>query len=54
MPVFRVGLVTSFRFKVLSRKTKEHELAVGADVAVNDSGRRITRRALDSSPVHRR
>ncbi|KAI8552747.1 hypothetical protein RHMOL_Rhmol06G0291100 [Rhododendron molle] len=46
MPVFRVGLVTSFRFKVLSRKTKEHELAVGADVAVNDSGEKDNQKGV--------
>ncbi|XP_058219984.1 protein NDR1-like [Rhododendron vialii] len=46
MPVFRVGLVTSFRFKVLSRKTKEHKLAVGADVAVNDSGEKDNQKGV--------
>lgn len=39
-------MVTSFRFKALSGKTKEHELAVGADVAVNDSGEKDNQKGV--------
>ncbi|GFZ06526.1 late embryogenesis abundant (LEA) hydroxyproline-rich glycoprotein family [Actinidia rufa] len=38
--VLRVGLVTSVRFKIIFWKTKRHKLVVGAEVKVNEFGKK--------------
>lgn len=44
--VFRVGLSTKVRFKIIFWHTKRHNLVVGADVVVNDSGKNVKKKGV--------
>ncbi|KAH7844992.1 hypothetical protein Vadar_033959 [Vaccinium darrowii] len=44
--VFRVDLATAVRFKVMVWKTKRHKLVVGADVQVNDFGKKVYKKGV--------
>lgn len=44
--VFRVDLATAVRFKVMVWKTKRDKLVVGADVEVNDLGKKVKKKGV--------
>ncbi|KAI5642380.1 hypothetical protein M9H77_00298 [Catharanthus roseus] len=44
--VFRVGLVTRVRYKILFWYTKRHKLVEGANVEVNGSGKKVNKKGI--------
>jgi len=44
--VFRVDLATAVRFKVMVWKTKRHKLIVGANVEVNNLGKKVKKKGV--------
>lgn len=53
--IFRVGLSTKLRFKIIFWHTKRHNLVVGANVEVNNSGKKVSKKGIklkSGSPEH--
>lgn len=45
--VFRVGLSTKVRFKIIFWYTKKHNLVVGAHIEVNESGKKVKKKGVE-------